>query len=65
MKYFELLNRIKSGKIDPLYHFTGEEDFLKEEAWRKISSILVTEDLKSFNLDLLHGSGNKCGGDHQ
>ncbi len=56
MRYFELLNRIKSGKIDPLYHFTGEEDFLKMEAWRKISSILIPEDLKSFNLDLLHGS---------
>jgi DNA polymerase-3 subunit delta len=56
MKYFELLNRIKSGKIDPLYHFTGEEDFLKEEAWRKISTVLVPEDLKSFNLDLLYGS---------
>jgi DNA polymerase-3 subunit delta len=56
MKYFELLNRIKSGKIDNLYHFTGEEDFLKEEAWRKLSSILIPEDLKSFNLDLLQGS---------
>lgn len=56
MKYFELLNRIKSGKIDTLYHFTGEEDFLKEEAWRKISSILIPEDLKSFNLNLLYGS---------
>jgi DNA polymerase-3 subunit delta len=56
MKYFELWNRIKSGKIDPLYHFTGEEDFLKEEAWRKISSILIPEDLKSFNLNLLYGS---------
>jgi DNA polymerase-3 subunit delta len=56
MKYFEVLNRIKSGKIDPLYHFTGEEDFLKEEAWREISSILVSPDLKTFNLDLLYGS---------
>ena len=56
MRYFELLNRIKSGKIDPLYHFTGDEDFLKEEAWRKISSILIPEDLRSFNLDLLYGS---------
>jgi DNA polymerase-3 subunit delta len=56
MKYLELLNRIKSGKIDHLYHFTGEEDFLKEEAWRKISSILIPEDLKSFNLNLLYGS---------
>jgi DNA polymerase-3 subunit delta len=56
MKYSELWSRIKSGKIDHLYHFTGEENFLKEEAWRKISSILVPEDLKSFNLNLLYGS---------
>jgi DNA polymerase-3 subunit delta len=56
MKYLELLNRIKSGKIDHLYHFTGEEDFLKEEAWRRISSILIPDDLKSFNLNLLYGS---------
>jgi DNA polymerase-3 subunit delta len=56
MKYSELVNRIRAAKIDPLYHFTGEEDFLKEEAWRKIASILVPEDLKSFNLDLLYGS---------
>jgi DNA polymerase-3 subunit delta len=55
MKYPELANRIKAGKIDSLYHFTGEEDFLKEEAWRKISSILISEDLKSFNLNLLYG----------
>ncbi len=56
IKYFELFKRIKSGKIDPLYHFTGEEDFLKEEAWRKISSILIPKDLESFNLNLLYGS---------
>ena len=56
MKYSELLSKIKAGQIDHLYHFTGEEDFLKEEAWRKISSILVSEDLKSFNLNLLTGS---------
>ena len=55
MKYSELANRIKAGKIDSLYHFTGEEDLLKEEAWRKISSILIPDDLKSFNLDLLYG----------
>jgi DNA polymerase-3 subunit delta len=55
MKYPELANRIKAGQIDSLYHFTGEEDFLKEEAWRKISSILIPEDLKSFNLNLLYG----------
>ena len=60
--YLQWLNKLKSGSEDPaekiesLYHFTGDEDFLKEEAWRKIVSILVTDNLKSFNLDLLYGA---------
>jgi DNA polymerase-3 subunit delta len=60
--YPKWLNQLKSGsgdfaeKIESLYHFTGDEDFLKEEAWRKIVSILVPDDLKSFNLDLLYGA---------
>ncbi|MGB2768771.1 MAG: DNA polymerase III subunit delta [Candidatus Zixiibacteriota bacterium] len=60
--YSQLLNAFKSGPEDPaerlerVYHFTGEEDFLKEEAWRKIVSLLVPESLKIFNLDLMHGA---------
>jgi len=62
LTYPQLLNLLKAGSDDPadrlerLYHFTGEDDFLKEEAWRKIVSLLVPEDLKSFNLDLMHGA---------
>ncbi|MCK4224258.1 MAG: DNA polymerase III subunit delta [candidate division Zixibacteria bacterium] len=60
--YSQWLNKLKSGTKDPaekmelLYHLTGEEDFLKEEAWKKIVSILVPDELKSFNLDLLYGA---------
>jgi len=60
--YFKWFNELNSGSMDPaekvesLYHFTGEEDFLKEEAWKKIVSILVPKNLKSFNLDLLYGA---------
>ena len=60
--YSQLLNALKPGPEDPadrlerVYHFTGEDDFLKEEAWRKIVSLLVPESLKSFNLDLMHGA---------
>ncbi len=43
-------------RLEPLYHFHGDEDFLKEEAWKKIVSILVPDDLKSFNLNLLYGA---------
>ena len=60
--YPQLLNMLKPGPEDPadglerLYHFTGEDDFLKEEAWRKIAALLVPEELKSFNLDLMYGA---------
>jgi DNA polymerase-3 subunit delta len=60
--YFQLLKQLDSGPMDPVdkveraYHFTGEEDFLKEEAWRKIALLLVPENLRSFNLDFLYGS---------
>lgn len=56
LTYFELLKKIDSGKVETAYHFTGEEDFLKEEAWRKIASLLVPENLRSFNLDFLYGA---------
>jgi DNA polymerase-3 subunit delta len=54
--YSQLLQQISSGKVENAYHFTGEEDFLKEEAWRKIVSLLVPENLRSFNLDFLYGA---------
>ncbi|HEX7402029.1 MAG TPA: DNA polymerase III subunit delta [candidate division Zixibacteria bacterium] len=65
--YFELLRKLNSGTKDPaervdlVYHFAGEEDFLKDEAWRKIASLLVPDELKSFNLDLMYG--NETGAD--
>lgn len=56
LTYFQFLKQIDSGKVETTYHFTGDEDFLKEEAWRKIASLLVPENLKSFNLDFLYGA---------
>jgi len=62
LSYAEFLNTLKPGSKEPadrvesLYHLTGEEDFLKEEAWKKLVSILVPPELKSFNLDLLYGT---------
>ncbi len=61
ISYSQLLNQLKGArkdsvdKVDKLYHFTGDEDFLKEQVWRRMASVLVPESLKSFNLDLLYG----------
>jgi DNA polymerase-3 subunit delta len=59
--YHDLMRKLGTGsndpaeRVDPVYHFTGEEDFLKDESWRKIVSLLVPDELKSFNLDLMYG----------
>lgn len=53
MKYAEFITQIEKGKISPLYHFSGEEEFLKREAVEKLIEILIEKGLKSFNLDFV------------
>jgi len=50
------LSRDPSGPLGKLYHFTGDEDFLKQEVLKSLVSVLVPPELKSFNLDLLYGT---------
>ena len=60
--YSDLMRKLNTGpkdsadRVDPVYHFIGDEDFLKDESWRKIVSMLVPDELKSFNLDLMYGN---------
>ncbi len=60
MNYSEFLTQIQKGKIATLYHFTGEEDFLKREALEKLIAVLIEPSLKSFNLDFLQARGVKA-----
>jgi DNA polymerase-3 subunit delta len=62
LKYPQFKTRLKSLSGDrpqalgKLYHFTGDEDFLKQEALRSLVSILVSPGLKNFNLDQIYGA---------
>lgn len=56
MKYDEVVVKMRKGHFDPVYLFVGEEDFLKEEAIRLITSTLIDPTIKDFNFDLLYGS---------
>lgn len=60
MNYSDFLAQIEKDKISTLYHFTGEEDFLKREALEKLISLLIEPALKSFNLDFLQARGVKA-----
>lgn len=61
LSYPQFMSGLKGGpgdwaeKVGKLYHLTGEEDFLKEEVWKKLASALVPREMKDFNLDLLYG----------
>jgi len=60
MKYSEFIAQIEKGKISPLYHFTGEEEFLKREAVEKLIGLLIEPTLKSFNLDFVQARESKA-----
>ncbi len=60
MTYSEFLTQIEKGKISTIYHFTGEEDFLKREAVDRLIQLLIEPSLKSFNLDFLQARGIKA-----
>jgi len=60
MKYAEFITQIEKGKISPLYHFSGEEEFLKREAVEKLIEILIEKGLKSFNLDFVQARETKA-----
>lgn len=55
MKYWKLLAELERGWIAPLYLFVGEEDFLKEEAIRRIRAALIDPATQAFNLDVFYG----------
>jgi DNA polymerase-3 subunit delta len=60
MKYAEFITQIEKGKISPLYHFSGEEEFLKREAVEKLIEILIEKGLKSFNLYFVQARETKA-----
>jgi DNA polymerase-3 subunit delta len=61
MKYKELLERIKRGKIEPLYLFSGEEEYLKEEVLQRIKNTLIAPGLEEFDYEVLYGKDIDAG----
>lgn len=59
MKYSELLGEISQGEIANAYLFSGEEDFLKEEALRRLTSSVIEPSFKSFDVDILYGDATE------
>jgi len=55
MRYQDLIKEIEAGRISPVYLFSGEEEYLKEDALRRIKEALIKPEFLQFNYDLLSG----------
>jgi DNA polymerase-3 subunit delta len=54
--YRKIFAEIDSGEALPVYLLRGEEHFVMEEMASRLIDRFVTEDMKSFNLSIDHGS---------
>ncbi len=54
--YRKIFAEIDSGDALPIYLLKGEEHFVMEEMVGRLTDRFVTEDMKSFNLSIDHGS---------
>lgn len=54
--YRKIFTEIDSGDALPVYLLKGEEHFVMEEMAARLTDRFVTEDMKSFNLSIDHGS---------
>jgi DNA polymerase-3 subunit delta len=59
MRYQEFLKSLEKKQVANLYHFTGEENFLKGEAIKKLIEILIPKGQESFNFDTVYASQTK------
>ena len=55
MRYQELIREIEADRIRSVYLFSGEEEYLKEDALKRIKETLIKPAFSQFNYDLLTG----------
>jgi len=56
VKYLEFTNSLRSGKLAPVYFFSGEETGLLDEGVQLLVSKLVTPEMRDFNYDVFYAS---------
>ncbi len=56
MNYWQLIKDLDRKRLKPVYHFTGDEEFSKNQAISKLITTLIPPNLKDFNLNQLYCS---------
>jgi DNA polymerase-3 subunit delta len=54
----ELLAQVEKRRIAPVYFFSGDEEFLKEEAVRRLIAATIEPGMEDFSLDFLEGDAS-------
>ncbi len=61
MQAEEFLKNLKSERIEPVYLFLGDADFLIEEAWRKLLSVIPSGGLKNSGAERVNARETGAG----
>ncbi|MEK6691487.1 MAG: DNA polymerase III subunit delta [Nitrospirota bacterium] len=56
IKYNELLEELKKGRFSNLYLFYGVDDYLRDDAIKRVTDAILSNSNRDFNYDLLYGS---------
>lgn len=55
MKAEDLIRELKKGIVKPVYYLYGNEDFLKNESFSMLKTIVLSGAVQDFNYDLYYG----------
>lgn len=61
MNYREFTGKLGKGKVELIYLFSGEEDFLQEEALKKLKSYLLSPETANLNYQFFYGRESRGG----
>lgn len=61
MKYKQFIAELEAGKVASAYLFEGEEDYLKEEALKKLKKKIISSEYEDFNYERLSGANISAG----
>ncbi len=61
MKYKQFIAKLERGEVASAYLFEGEEDYLKEEALKKLKKSVISPECEDFNYERFSGANISAG----
>ncbi len=61
MTYLQFLNELSKKNYHSVYYITGKEEYLVEDAVKRLVELFCEESTRDFNLDVFHGDDVEAG----